>query len=66
MNQRGFLEPRSICTCGHTGDGPNSQHDNTFIPGSGKCLVDGCGCNRFTWKNFNKKFERFLSRRKEG
>ncbi len=60
-----FVGPRSLCTCDHTGDGENSQHGNeNFNFGSGKCLVKGCGCVRFTWKGWTKKFEHFLERGK--
>ena len=60
-----FDGPKSICVCGHTGDGENSQHGNeNYSFGSGRCLVPGCDCARFTWKGWTKKFERFLESRK--
>jgi len=60
-----FEGPKSICTCGHTGDGKGSQHGNeNFNFGSGKCLVNGCTCERFTWIRWTKKFENFLERSK--
>lgn len=42
--------PKSKCECGHTGDGPESQHLG-IAPraGHGACTVDGCGCERFRW-----------------
>jgi hypothetical protein len=48
-------EPASVCKCGHTGDGPNSQHNNTTEAGHGMCLVDGCECMGFTWDHFTEK-----------
>lgn len=51
----------SLCTCGHTGDGPKSQHEafcddpgcpEHVVAGKGRCLVRGCSCTRFTWKRF--------------
>lgn len=61
-----FHGPKSNCLCGHTGDGEGSQHMDVGITGDGqgKCSVNGCGCQRFTWKQFTKKFENFLERRK--
>ena len=49
--------PKSFCFCGHTGDGENSQHADEICMGfrefgSGKCLVKGCDCTRFTWKGW--------------
>jgi hypothetical protein len=62
-----FVGPKSLCTCGHTGDGEGSQHGNENVNfGSGKCLVNGCDCARFTWKQWTKKFENFMAARKEG
>jgi len=62
-----FVGPKSICLCGHTGDGTNSDH-STLIgsseDGTGECLVNGCDCTRFTWGRFTKKFHNFLERSK--
>jgi hypothetical protein len=44
--------PKSICTCGHTGDGPDSQHDASEfgVKGHGPCHVEGCTeCVQFSW-----------------
>ena len=41
--------PRSLCTCGHTGDGPGGQHDDRLSYGHGPCLIKGCDCEQFTW-----------------
>jgi hypothetical protein len=40
-----------ICFCGHTGARKKSEHEyDYFLPGSGRCLVNGCGCAKFVWK----------------
>ncbi len=41
--------PKSICRCGHPGDGPNSDHAARFAEGHGACRVTGCACPQFTW-----------------
>ena len=41
----------SICSCGHTGDGPRSEHkDMGPIEGHGACKT--CACPRFSWARF--------------
>jgi hypothetical protein len=60
-----FVGPKSICMCGHTGDGEGSQHDNgVAAPGHGKCLVSACSCSQFSWARFSKKYENFVALRK--
>ena len=54
--------PMSICTCGHTGDGPNSQHDDRYGIGHGACTVEGCNCKQFTWDRFIEEEKDILSR----
>lgn len=52
--------PKSVCMCGHTGDGPNSEHYDPVMPkgfegenqGHGHCTVDGCKCGTFVCKGF--------------
>ena len=62
-----FVGPKSLCTCGHTGDGEGSDHGNEYGNfGSGACKVTGCTCARFTWKGWLKKFERFMESQKGG
>jgi hypothetical protein len=56
--------PRSVCSCGHTGDGPKSEHKDTFTPGHGACKVRGCNCVRFTWVEFLSVFQDKLDREK--
>lgn len=45
--------PKSVCLCGHTGDGGESQHDD-----NGECLV--CKCEKFTWVAFVPEFQKKL------
>jgi hypothetical protein len=68
-----FVGPKSLCTCGHTGDGEYSDHADmgghpAGAAGAGKaeCLIKNCNCQRFTWKGWLKKFERFLESQKGG
>ncbi len=38
-----------MCSCGHSGDGKNSEHSD-YLPGAeghGQCLK--CNCRKFTW-----------------
>ena len=42
--------PRSICRCGHSGDGEHSHHEGS--QGLGKCTARGCGCDQFLWDHF--------------
>ena len=59
---RAWKGPRSVCRCGHLGDGEGSQHAGAG--GDGKCLADGCGCERFLWDRFVPELEpRLLSLR---
>lgn len=45
-----WYKPKSVCSCGHTGDGHNSEHRNTSrTPGHGGCQISGCNCRQFTW-----------------
>ena len=51
--------PASICQCGHTGDGANSEHhDAAFAPGHNYCRVPGCSCTRFRWERFRIPYMR--------
>lgn len=43
--------PKSVCMCGHDGDGPGSPHGG--IIGHGPCYASGCACKKFTWKAYN-------------
>jgi hypothetical protein len=61
-----YQGPKSICTCGHAGDGTGkgsvgmtSLHAG--IIGHGACTVSGCPCGKFTWKAFLPSFEAALA-----
>lgn len=44
---------KSMCTCGHIGDGPFTAHADTELEtGHGKCMIDGCKCKRFKWGEY--------------
>lgn len=59
------LNPKSVCTCGHTGDGARSQH--TGFGGHGACQatpVDGrneCRCGQFSWKGWTREYTQFMA-----
>lgn len=62
-----YQGPRSICKCGHTGDGVDSEHDSIiheevseWEPGCGECNI--CGCRGFKWVAFT---DEFIAYRKE-
>ena len=57
----GLHRPKSVCRCGHNGDGEGSDHGETFQAGHGACLVVGCVCRRFTWVRFTGNFEAALA-----
>lgn len=47
--------PKSICTCGHAGDGDNSAHAGSI--GHGECLLCSSGkCRKFTWCGFDETY----------
>ena len=51
-----YPKPRSLCTCGHKGEGPKSEHRGR--KGNGACLVKGCECIEFTWASFLPEYLR--------
>lgn len=53
--------PMSICSCGHTGDGGNSQHARGgFQQGHGACNEAGCNCKQFTWVKWTDEAQSIL------
>lgn len=53
--------PKSICTCGHHGDGNVSWHAGSGpARGHGRCLHAGCNCQKFTWKNWAPAYVEFM------
>ena len=57
-------EPRAICACEHTGDGSNSDHlsGGFGAAGHGRCTVEGCPCEQFTWVAFTPAFRAHLKK----
>lgn len=54
------FHPKSICTCGHTGDGAQSQH--TGFGGHGACIFDGGACcGQFSWARWTPEYVRFMT-----
>jgi hypothetical protein len=54
-----YDDPKSVCKCGHTGDGNESSHLGRLVDnGHGKCML--CPCQQFTWKKFLPAFQEFL------
>lgn len=51
-------KPKSLCRCGHTGDGKQSEHVDGAQPGHGACLE--CACEKFTWKTFTADFQAYM------
>ena len=49
-----FPSFKSMCECGHPGDGEGSSHAG--INGHGRCMVEGCDCIQFTWVRFTDDF----------
>jgi hypothetical protein len=60
-----FKGPKSLCKCGHTGDGglisatsPTPVgSDHGGLVGHGACCVKGCGCKKFSWDTWLPAFE---------
>jgi hypothetical protein len=53
--------PKSICRCGHTGDGANSEHAGLIARGHGRCLAPGCDCEKFSWAGPTEQFKQFMA-----
>jgi hypothetical protein len=54
-------DPKSRCRCGHTGDGPGSQHDGGVVAGHGSCL-ECAACVKFTWAQWTPEYAAALGR----
>lgn len=50
--------PKSVCQCGHTGDGANSEHDDSLQAGHGACFE--CECVKFTWTKFTPEYDKMM------
>ena len=59
--------PKSVCTCGHSGDGAHSFHAG--LNGHGRCTHVGvgsgtrCECGQFSWSGWTKHFTTFLDKK---
>lgn len=76
-----FPGPKSVCICGHTGDGPNSEHGRSYgdatdiltveslakmTDGTGACEHQSCRpCDRFRWAKFTPEFQEALDKLKQ-
>ncbi len=61
MKRESFKGPKSLCRCGHTGDGDGSEHGG--IVGHGACLAHNCFCEKFTWNGWTAEFQARLDAR---
>lgn len=61
MSASKVLVPKSFCQCGHTGDGPNSEHDDTVQAGHGACKASDCDCPKFSWARFTDLYRRIVT-----
>ena len=60
---KSFHGPKSMCRCGHLGDGPYSDHEDLYVDrGHGKCKK--CGCEMFVWKSFTPAFAEMVEKAK--
>lgn len=58
--------PKSVCSCGHDGDGTDTDHAKSGLaPGHGMCLVPGCPCRKFRWKKHTSTYLAALRRESE-
>ena len=55
-----FTEGKSLCTCGHVGDGEDTPHRGLI--GHGACTVPGCSCLKFTWRSWTPAYETVLKK----
>lgn len=58
-----YEQPKSVCTCGHLGDGKQSEHAGLF--GHGSCSHPGCACTKFTWARHTDAFTKHMGFKKE-
>lgn len=54
-------EAKSVCKCGHVGDGEFESRHAGFN-GHGACMITGCSCPQFSWVRFRKGYSKKLSR----
>ena len=53
---------KSVCVCGHVGDGEHTAHFDTFQFGHGACKVEGCDCQQFTWARWTEEMQRAIEK----
>lgn len=56
----GAIGPKSVCRCGHLGDGARSDHGGLI--GHGPCAKPGCDCGKFTWDRWAADLQIALAR----
>jgi hypothetical protein len=59
---RSWVGFKSVCTCGHTGDGTGSEHFNEEQHGNGHGACRICGCQQFTWRRWTPSFGEVLAK----
>lgn len=51
------VNPRSLCICGHSGDGGHSYHAGVLgVLGHGACTFEDCACSKFTWAGWSVSY----------
>ena len=55
-----FVGAKSICKCGHLGDGSYSDHEDLINKGHGRCKV--CDCEMFVWKKSTPSFNEIIDK----
>ena len=53
--------PIAVCTCGHTGGCPQSEHSHeegseSMRNGYGHCTFEGCFCSHFRFAQYTEEF----------
>jgi len=55
---------KSVCTCGHHGDGNASWHAGSGpARGHGYCIHAGCSCKKFTWAHWTPAYNEYMASR---
>lgn len=55
------MEPKSLCTCGHAGDGARSEH--TGFGGHGACIIGDCACGQFSWSRWAPAYNEYMAKK---
>ncbi len=64
---RVYQGPRSMCACGHAGDGTGRGHAGEIslhagALGHGSCVFKGCKCVKCTWSEYLPGFAATIDR----